>query len=269
MFSKLCDHVFDFGGKNCNPRFNKQIKKITPHHMAGIMTGVDCARMHYNGCDVSANYYIGADGITGGVDEAKRAWTSNSRENDYEAITIEVSNDNTDPYTISKSCYNDLVRLCADICTRYGITPHYNGKPTGTITVHRMFCATECPSDDLMYVIESGQFERDILACMGQDVPSDETNDFEYVIQKGDTLTGIAKKFNTSVKFLKDLNKIENVDKINTGDILLTGFIYEVEKGDTLTSIAKKFSTTVKRLTTNNQLADPDKIYVGQWLVIR
>ena len=272
MFSKYVDSVFDFGFKNSNERTSK-ITKITPHHMAGIMSGVSCARMHYNS-DVSANYYIGVQGeIVGGVAEERRAWTSNSRENDHSAITIEVSNEmSSGEWKISDTVYKSLIRLCADICERYGIIPKYNGNDSGSITVHRMFCDTECPSEYLMNIIESGKFEKDILEAMGNVEPVEpieETSDFDYEIQKGDTLTSISKKFNTSVKFLKDLNKIQNVDKINSGDIIQTGFLYEVEKGDTLTSISKKFSTTIKRLIANNSLENPDKIFVGQWLVIR
>lgn len=277
MFSKYVDSVFDFGNKNSNARTGK-ITKITPHHMAGVMSGVSCARMHYNSEDLSANYYIGVQGeIVGGVAEERRAWTSNSRENDYSAITIEVSNEVINgKWKISDAVYKSLVKLCADICERYNIIPKYNGNDSGSITVHRMFCNTECPGEYLMDIIDSGEFEYDILAAMGkteEDIKPvtlvTPATDLYYEIRKGDTLTSISKKFNTTVKFLKDLNKIENADKINSGDIIQTSFLYEVEKGDTLTSISKKFSTTIKRLTANNNLEDPDKIFIGQWLVIR
>ena len=124
-----------------------------------------------------------------------------------------------------------------------------------------------------MDIIDSGEFEYDILEAMRKAEepvePVKPSTDFNYVISQGDTLTSISKRFSTTVKFLKDLNKIENADKINSGDIIQTGFLYEVEKGDTLTSISKKFSTTIKRLTANNNLENPDKIFIGQWLVIR
>lgn len=275
MFSKYVDSVFDFGFKNSNERTSK-ITKITPHHMAGVMSGVSCARMHYNSDDLSANYYIGVQGeIVGGVAEERRAWTSNSRENDYSAITIEVSNEVLNgKWKISDTVYKSLVKLCADICERYHIIPKYNGNDSGSITVHNMFVNTECPGEYLMNIVESGKFEKDILEVMGnaEELEKPETIDsfdFDYTIHQGDTLTSISKKFNTTVKFLKDLNKIENADKINSGDIIQTGFLYEVEKGDTLTSISKKFGTTIKRLTANNSLENPDKIFVGQWLVIR
>ena len=42
----------------------------------------------------------------------------------------------------------------------------------------------------------------------------------EYKIQKGDTLTAIAKKYGTTIQTLKKLNNIKNVNLIYAGDIL-------------------------------------------------
>ena len=66
--------------------------------------------------------------------------------------------------------------------------------------------------------------------------------------QKGDTLYGIAKKYNTSVQAIKNDNNLQNDRlyigqslKINTsGKEPLECIVYTVKKGDTLYSIAKK-----------------------------
>ena len=47
-----------------------------------------------------------------------------------------------------------------------------------------------------------------------------ERNEITYVIKKGDTLSGIAKKFNTTVKELARKNKIKDVNKIYAGDVI-------------------------------------------------
>lgn len=47
-----------------------------------------------------------------------------------------------------------------------------------------------------------------------------ERNEITYVIKKGDTLSGIAKKFHTTVKELARKNNIKNVNKIYAGDVL-------------------------------------------------
>ena len=47
-----------------------------------------------------------------------------------------------------------------------------------------------------------------------------ERNEISYVIKKGDTLSGIAKKFHTTVKELARKNNIKDVNKIYAGDVL-------------------------------------------------
>lgn len=176
--SALATLAVDFGTKKSNPRKYK-ITKITPHHMAGIMAADDCARSHlYSSREASANYYIGNDGlICSGPGEDRRCWTSFSRENDHAAITIEISNSGRGPdWPISDAAYNSLVNLCADICQRYGITPHFNGHPDGSITIHKMFQNTDCPGPYLEQIIRSGQLERDILAKLEKPAPEPDTS---------------------------------------------------------------------------------------------
>ena len=45
-----------------------------------------------------------------------------------------------------------------------------------------------------------------------------------YLVESGDTLAAIAKKFNCSIEELQRWNKIENVDKINVGQKLIIKF---------------------------------------------
>lgn len=187
VYSKLANSIVDFGGIKSNPRGDSRVTRITIHHMAGNIDAEDCARMHRDGSvDVSANYYIGSDGsICAGVSEDRRAWTSNSRANDYTAITAEVANNSGEPeWTVSDEAYEALTDLCAEICTRYGIEPHYDGTPNGTLTIHRMFCSTECCGAYLIGKHESGQLERDIRAKMGQDIKPQPTGEL-YRVQVG------------------------------------------------------------------------------------
>jgi hypothetical protein len=166
--SDLATEVVDFGTRNSNPR-NQKVCRITIHHMAGNLGAVECAKMHMNTATSSANYYIGTDGtICAGVSEDRRAWTSGSRENDHSAITIEVANNSGAPnWTVSDKAYKACIALCADICQRYGINPHYNGEKTGTLTIHRMFQNTDCCGAYLIGKHEDGSIERDIIEKMG------------------------------------------------------------------------------------------------------
>lgn len=126
-----------------------KICKITPHIMAGVLTGEQCARNIFGNPNrnASANYCIGNEGdIVCNVEEENRAWTSSNRTNDYQAITIEVSNSSTGgKWPISDVAWNSLVALCVDICKRYNFRLTYDGTPNGSLTRHNMFKNTSCP----------------------------------------------------------------------------------------------------------------------------
>ena len=80
---------------NRNSPRNQPIRKITIHHMAGNLSVERCGEVFAPvSRQASSNYGIGTDGRIGMyVEEKDRAWTSSSPENDHQAITIEVAND--------------------------------------------------------------------------------------------------------------------------------------------------------------------------------
>jgi len=112
-----------------------------------------------------------------------------------------------------------------------------------------------------------------------------------YKIRKGDTLSGIAKRFGVSVREIIELNDIENPNLIRVGQELVLpayaapapvekpapaarsvapvaeGGTYVVQRGDTLSEIAVRFNTTVRALKEANNLSS-DLIRVGQKLII-
>jgi len=113
-------------------------------------------------------------------------------------------------------------------------------------------------------------------------------NYVSYVVEKGDSLYSIAKKYGTTVnKIIKD-NNLEN-SFLSVGDVLLIennlsdevveecfgeefivpedNFIYVVKKGDSLYSIAKMFGTTVDKIINLNNLSDVG-LDIGQELKI-
>lgn len=101
-----------------------------------------------------------------------------------------------------------------------------------------------------------------------------------YTVKKGDNLTKIAKKYNTSVQQLVIWNNIKNPNLIYPGQVLIVGKkeptppepqkeYYTVVRGDNLTKIAKKFGTTVKQLVAWNNIPNPNLIYPGQVLRVK
>ena len=98
--------------------------------------------------------------------------------------------------------------------------------------------------------------------------------DITYVVAKGDTLSAIAKKYNTTYQELASYNNISDPNKIYVGQEIKIPSTssetttYVVVKGDTLSAIAKKYNTSVSRLVELNNIKDANKIYVGQELII-
>lgn len=167
----------------------QKITKITPHYMVAAWSGKQCADYFAGtGRQASSNYCVGVNGdIAVSVDENCRAWASSSEWNDQRAVTIECGN-NPDS-SLPAAAYNSLVALCADICKRNGINPHYDGTVNGSITMHQQFAATSCPGPWLKNKIISGQFENDIKAKMGQnphtnDKPAQNASKALYRVRK-------------------------------------------------------------------------------------
>ncbi len=106
-----------------------------------------------------------------------------------------------------------------------------------------------------------------------------------YTVVLGDTLSGIASRFGTTVDALRSTNQLTS-DLLRVGQTLaipknevatpeperapspvLTASAYTVVAGDTLSGIASRFGTTVDALRSTNQLTS-DLLRVGQILTI-
>lgn len=91
-----------------------------------------------------------------------------------------------------------------------------------------------------------------------------------YTVKSGDTLSGIAAKYNTTYQKLAEYNNISNPNKISVGQkIKIPGNrTYTVQKGDTLSKIAAKYGTTYQALAKYNNISNPNIISVGQVIKI-
>lgn len=93
-----------------------------------------------------------------------------------------------------------------------------------------------------------------------------------YTVKRGDTLSGIAAKYGTTVS-LASLNNIKNVNRIYVGQVLkvsgsVSATYHTVVRGDTLWEIARDNRTTVANLKSLNGLKS-DTIYPGQKLRVK
>lgn len=93
-----------------------------------------------------------------------------------------------------------------------------------------------------------------------------------YVVRSGDSLSGIAKRYNTTVSALQALNNINNVNLIYPGQALRVSGqataqrTYTVRYGDNLSTIASRLGTTVSHLQSMNEIRNTNLIYPGQSL---
>ena len=114
----------------------------------------------------------------------------------------------------------------------------------------------------------------DVQECFGEDyTPSETTNTITYTVQKGDNLYNIAKKYNTSVTAITNLNNLKN-NNLSIGQVLkipkaqsTSGVTYTVQKGDSLYKIASKYNTTVDNIKRKNNLTS-NLLSIGQKLII-
>lgn len=145
--SKLVDYIKL--SPNCTKPRNNSIKKITIHMMAGNCSVETCGDIFAKASrKASSNYGIDSKGRVGlYVDEANRSWCSGSRDNDHQAITIEVANDGSSPeWHVSQKAMDKLIELCADICKRNNIKKlNFTGDKSGNLTMHKWFQDTSCP----------------------------------------------------------------------------------------------------------------------------
>jgi len=103
---------------------------------------------------------------------------------------------------------------------------------------------------------------------------------FPYTVRPGDTLYLLAKKFETSVSRLTELNGIKDINRLNIGDVLCipqplqyfpackTSNYYVVNTGDTIESIANYFGVSPAQIIYSNIGIDGDDLYDGMILCI-
>lgn len=150
-----------------------------------------------------------------------------------------------------------------DIAERFGTTVDKikkdNDLKSNTLTVGTVL------------IIDDKKKISSIEECYGLDfdVPLSST----YVVQSGDSLYSIAKKFGTTADKIKQLNNLNN-NILSVGqEIVIPSValsevtIYKVQSGDNLYDLAKKFGTSVSELKDLNNLKS-DSLSINQELKV-
>lgn len=256
-----------------SPR-NKQITKITIHHMAGNLTLQQCGNLFANSDrQASATYGIDSQGgIAQYVDERDRPWTSSNADNDHMAVTIEVANDGGAPdWHVSDAALASVIALCVDICHRNGIQRlNYTGDKSGNLTMHKWFAATACPGPYL-----ESKFPY-IANAVNQrlsepDKPSASEQLYRVRTSWSDEKSQVgAYAVLDNAKRSADQHPgyavFDASGKMVYGG--LSGLTYTVKSGDTLSAIAAQYGLSYQVLADCNGIIDPNLIRVGQKIKI-
>lgn len=150
-------------------------------------------------------------------------------------------------------------------------------------------------SGDLIFVnqqlvVPSGNTTESPQSGSSNSNHSSETNRSMYTVVAGDTLSHIAREYNTTVAAIKEENKLSS-DRISIGQQLTVSgssqstvsqnesskaevsdpldVKYTIKSGDTLSAIAQKYNVTVSNLREWNNIENSDRIYVNQILSIK
>jgi membrane-bound lytic murein transglycosylase D len=140
--------------------------------------------------------------------------------------------------------------------------------------------------------VDRASLSRDLVASInaipGSELHAEQIPDLSYTVVSGDTLSGIAGRYNTSVSELVAINQLRDRHSIRIGQKLVLpqqgGVVptlvvndpgpqsipgnrtYTVRRGDTLTGISQRFGVATPTLMALNGLRDRNMIQPGQVL---
>jgi N-acetylmuramoyl-L-alanine amidase len=201
-----------------------------------------------------------------------RGWHCGKSGNDTH-ISFEICENDLKDRNYFNQVYNTAVELCAYLCKKYGLKPasiidHSEGYKKGIASNH---------ADVSHWFPKHGKsmttFRKDVETLLKKEEEQQKKAEAPlgfYIVEKGDTLSGIAKKYGATVTQLVRLNDIKNPNLIYPGQKIKLPFIYHtVVKGDTVWELARKYGSSVKQIAEWNKLKDPGLIFPDQRLRVR
>lgn len=128
----------------------------------------------------------------------------------------------------------------------------------------------------------SGPRDRDALlaALDAGDLAYEQRRDRHHTVQRGQTLSAIAARYDVSTGTLMSVNDLASPHRIRPGQRLrvpgvaptasggVRDGVYTVQPGDTLSEISDRFRVSMEQLAEENDLANSHRIYAGQKLRI-
>lgn len=98
------------------------------------------------------------------------------------------------------------------------------------------------------------------------------TETITYTVQSGDTVSGIASRFNISVNTILWENNLSATSLLKPGDKLAilpsSGVSHSVASGQTLGQIASLYGVTMENIMTANGISNPNQLRIGAKIII-
>ena len=86
----------------------------------------------------------------------------------------------------------------------------------------------------------------------------------EYIVQGGDTLSGIARANGITTDTLRWANDVDDIDNVMPGDTLIipstVGVLHTVRAGETISGIASKYNASIARIESYNNIIDEELV---------
>ncbi len=158
-----------------------------------------------------------------------------------------------------------------------------------TTTTTGMFVTTTAASSDYSPTTTTPTVATTLVAVATTTGPPATTTVVDVpesvTVEKGDSLSKIAKRYGTTVDALVRINELCDANQIFVGQVVLLEdpeaeaeadaaadrvetAIVTVQPGDSLSKIAKRHDTTVEELMALNDIDDPNLLFVGQELLV-
>jgi murein DD-endopeptidase MepM/ murein hydrolase activator NlpD len=146
------------------------------------------------------------------------------------------------------------------------------GKPQNNQPEGQVLGATSSANQEESKPSEDNLLIKTAQAASLEDQEQGEHKPFEYEVEGGDTLLGIAQKYNLKLETILWANNLTEKSVIKPGQILtlipVDGVLHTVQKGNTISEIASVYKADTQKIIDYNGLSDVTNIHAGDVVIV-